>query len=315
MSETPDVSIPASERTVAAMLPRESVRSVYIDMVYCPDGPVATKGSELRELATGTAFFYESDGADYLITAWHNVTGKHPETGEYLGEYAVSPTHFRLTFLAPPPTKAGWQLTASPGNPTTAQVQMPISQYLLPLLREDWSPAWLEHPALGKSMDVVALSLARLPARTVLSRWNEPRTGVDMSQEIEWPRLSAGADVFIVGFPYRISTGPFLPLWIRGTIASEPTFGHMRNGEILPLMLVDARTRKSQSGSPVIRHVPMRQFVIAKDGKPGLSTGNHSELVGVYSGRTSDESDLGFVWFVDQIDEIVKQDREDSSLE
>lgn len=161
-SETLTFSIPASERTAAAMLLRESVRSVYIDMVYCPvlSAPLLPKEANSVNLPQGPRSSMNLTGPTGLITAWHNVTGKHPETGEYLGEDAVSPTHFRLTFLAPPPTKAGWQLTASPGNPTTAQVQMPISQYLLPLLREDCPP--LEHPALGKSMDVVALSLARL---------------------------------------------------------------------------------------------------------------------------------------------------------
>ena len=30
------------------------------------------------ELGIGTAFFYSFDGKDYLITNWHNVTGKDP---------------------------------------------------------------------------------------------------------------------------------------------------------------------------------------------------------------------------------------------
>ena len=31
-----------------------------------------------------------------------------------------------------------------------------------------------------------------------------------------------------------------------------------------------------------------------------------SDLLGVYSGRTSDEPDLGFVWAMDEVDEICR---------
>jgi hypothetical protein len=31
-----------------------------------------------------------------------------------------------------------------------------------------------------------------------------------------------------------------------------------------------------------------------------------SDVVGVYSGRTSGESDLGFVWGMDEVDEICR---------
>ena len=29
----------------------------------------------------GTAFFYECEGATFIVTNWHNVTGKHSLTG------------------------------------------------------------------------------------------------------------------------------------------------------------------------------------------------------------------------------------------
>ena len=36
----------------------------------------------------------------------------------------------------------------------------------------------------------------------------------------------------------------------------------------------------------------------------GVTLGPQSEILGVYSGRTSDESDLGYVWLMDAVDHI-----------
>ncbi|QFS91530.1 hypothetical protein FIV07_12245 [Mycobacterium sp. THAF192] len=288
------------------MLKRESLRTVYVEMVYSHDGPAATKESELRELATGTAFYYHLDGANYLITARHNVTGRHWKTGEYMGEYPMAPSHLKLTALAPPPTPAGWPFTPVPDDPTRSEIAMQITGSLIPLLYEDWSPSWLEHPTYGGRMDVVAIPLAPLPADEIFTAWNEP-VDLEPSDMVDWPRLAAGVDVFIIGFPYRLTSGPFLPLWLRGTIASEPYFGYRVDDENLPLMLIDARTRKGQSGSPVIRHIGQNQFLMRRNGTPGLSILPQSDLVGVYSGRTSDESDLGYVWLMEEVEEICRR--------
>ena len=42
------------------------------------------------------------------------------------------------------------------------------------------------------------------------------------------------------------------------------------------------------------------------DGLPRKTIGQDSDLLGVYSGRTSDESDIGFVWFMDEVDVICR---------
>lgn len=105
----------------------------------------------------------------------------------------------------------------------------------------------------------------------------------------------AGVLVFIVGYPYRLTTGPSLPLWIRGTVASNPLFGYDAGGKSYPLWLIDARTRRGQSGAPVMRYRPPGTLLFRNDGQPGRSNFPDSDLLGVYSGRTSDESDLGFV--------------------
>ena len=119
--------------------------------------------------------------------------------------------------------------------------------------------------------------------------------------------LAAGQDVFVVGYPDALTTGPMFPLWIRGSIASEPYFGFTVSDEHLPLMLVDARTRQGQSGSAVMRHRPEGSLVTRVDGQLGVTQSPMSQIIGVYSGRTSDESDLGFVWRMDEVEVICRK--------
>jgi hypothetical protein len=57
----------------------ESFRSVLIEMVHCEEGPDTdtTAGQHCKTMAHGSAFVYRLDGKDRLITARHNVTGRH----------------------------------------------------------------------------------------------------------------------------------------------------------------------------------------------------------------------------------------------
>ena len=181
---------------------------------------------------------------------------------------------------------------------------MLLHQHLVPLIGEDWRPIWTQHSDLGADMDVAIVPF-NPPPDTVIMSW-ERTSARTRPEQAPWPQLSPGQDVFIVGYPYRLSVGPRLPLWIRGTVASEPAFGYDDGDKSYPLWLIDARTRSGQSGAPVMRHRPPGSIVIRNDGNLGRATGSDSELLGVYSGRTSKESDLGFVWVMDEVDEICR---------
>ena len=50
-------------------------------------------------ISLGTAFFYEHDGENFIITNWHNVVGKHPHTGEALHDQR-SPIHMAAKWPA-----------------------------------------------------------------------------------------------------------------------------------------------------------------------------------------------------------------------
>lgn len=141
---------------------------------------------------------------------------------------------------------------------------------------------WLEHPTYGSRVDVVALPLT-------------DTTGVRVHSYDPWAALRVSLGVSnplnIVGFPFGELYSGGLAVWIRGFIASEPEVDY----QDLPLFLIDSRTRKGQSGSPVIFYSADGSY-LGMDGTTHVATGEIQEFVGVYSGRINEDSDLGFVW-------------------
>src|SRR4051794_887785 len=102
-----------------------------------------------------------------------------------------------------------------------------------------------------------------------------------------------GMDVFVLGYPFgRGKTG--LPVWKRGSIASEPnSVPHVEK-----YLLVDTASRPGMSGSPVIlRSYGMH---LTQGNTFSVSSGAANKFIGVYSGRlhTQDplEAQIGMVW-------------------
>ncbi|MGH4019064.1 MAG: trypsin-like peptidase domain-containing protein [Pseudonocardiaceae bacterium] len=214
-------------------------------------------------LATATGFVANHGGKSFLLTNHHVVTGQNTITGEFLGKHAVHPEHVEIAHNA-----AG-----------------PIGKHALTsesLYDDAGRGRWLEHPTHGKQVDVVALPLTRT-------------AGVDLYLHDPWKTdppvaLNVTSDVSVVGFPFGRSSSN-LALWTRGTVASEINLDH----DGLPLYLIDARTRTGQSGSPVVFFARFG-LVPLEDGANIVNSGALELFLGVYSGRISEDSDLGMVW-------------------
>ena len=112
-------------------------------------------------------------------------------------------------------------------------------------------------------------------------------------------------EVFVLGFP--VGWEPLkaeqaaYAVWSRGSVASEPEL----DWDNLPRFLIDSRTRQGQSGSPVFA---FRNYAWKdKDGNTHfpMSPTVEGELIGIYSGRISADSDLGYVWRLDAIRAII----------
>ncbi|CDM76138.1 trypsin-like peptidase domain-containing protein [Mycobacterium marinum] len=279
-------------------VPVASFRTVFLEMVFSPKGPdTVSTGEPLNVLGTGTGFFYRVNGQDFILTARHNVTGHHWETNEFLCQnYSVEPTHLRISLRGAPPPE-GYSTT-----PGSTRLLIPFGQCLIPLIDDEWNPTWLEHPEYGPLIDVAAVKFTNPdPDHLTVVAW-EPQ-----EDEGAESKLWVTQDISIAGYPFGLTSGPALPLWIRATVASEPGLTYYHRNRSLPAFLVDARTRKGQSGSPAILFRLPSTPIPSDDGVFRYTLGTHSRLLGVYTGRVHPkESDLGFVWHIKEAEDICR---------
>lgn len=114
--------------------------------------------------------------------------------------------------------------------------------------------------------------------------------------------IQIGMDVFILGYPFGIGYEG-LPVWKRGSIASEPQVLDPRH----PYVLIDTASRPGMSGSPVIRR-SWNTHMYA-DGSMAVGQLTATTFFGIYSGRlaTTDPLDaqLGLAWPARLIEEII----------
>jgi len=283
---------------IELQVPVEQFRSVPITMYYLEGR--GTPDEQLLEAispaGTGTGFFYRLHDRLYLVTARHCFSARNWETGKFLpGSHSVEPTHVTFPIRKCPPG-GKWDLSEPAAEATLC---------CLRLLDKTGKATWFEHPRAGAGMDVAVLPLpdevAADESLLIEAYGPAPSDG-------NAPKLAAtvAQDVFVVGYPYGLDSGFMLPLWIRGAIASEPAMYYPHRGQDLPLLLVDARTRKGQSGSPAILYRQPLSPIFTNNGDIRMTQGGVSRVLGVYSGRISRKSDLGLVWRIEEVDVICR---------
>ncbi|MEP6342322.1 MAG: hypothetical protein ABJ275_03330 [Maricaulaceae bacterium] len=225
-----------------------------------------------------SGFIWRNDGADFLITNWHNVTGLHPDSEEPIGSF--TPTHFCCEYKA-----------VKNDDQSIASGTVDLSLY-----NNEENPKWIEHPQ-GRLIDVVAIPFYDddLPDNYDLLALNEQDFQKDWN-----PRI--GSEGFIVGYPEGFSGPLTTPIWKRGSVSTEPSLDHQEK----PMFLVDTIGNKGLSGSCVIGR---SSGIFMKGGKlTGTEIiGTWENFIGIYSGRVSDEgigSQLGRVWKASVLEEI-----------
>jgi hypothetical protein len=137
-----------------------SVATVPIEMFF-----------EGTRLSIGTAFVWAGGGAFFLITNWHNVSGRDPFTGKHLSSTAAEPNRI-----------VGWFNVKDRLGQKRA---VPV-----PLRDGEGKPLWWVHPKHRQEIDAVALPLAQME-------------GLDMHPINAMPtmplQLGIGAEVFVLG--------------------------------------------------------------------------------------------------------------------
>jgi hypothetical protein len=247
-----------------------------------------TRENDVGEATVGghaTGFFWQRSEELYLITNWHNVCAWDPIQHKPLSRNAFTPN--RVDFII--------ELRRDLDD---GRIKRDRRDVKLKLFDASGVPVWLEHPTYGRKVDVIALKVGDVGDAVLLNQpLNKYGDFVDFMPAV-------GDDAFVLGFPLGLEGGPGLPIWKRGSIATEPNY----NLERLPKLLIDTATRKGMSGAAVIAK---RSGLIAPSGSKGLSDtiiGTAERFLGVYSGRLGDDPmgvQLGIVWKAAVIDDII----------
>jgi len=222
----------------------------------------------------------ESQRFRHSCSARHNVTGRNNDKQTCLSKNGAIPDSLVIYFH-------------KGGGFTSIGEWIRIT---LPLYRPDGSPWWYEHPRLGAAVDVVALNL----------HWGSDVTKIPYYLKSNLDRFNLiicpGETVSVIGFPFGLSSSLRFPIWATGFLAQELDLVTPDN----PVFLIDCRTRQGQSGSPVIAHRANgyicieNEKIVAK-----LNVPPAWELLGLYTGRVNQDSDLGKVWHVSVLEELL----------
>lgn len=232
--------------------------------------------------STGSSFLYEYEEKIFLVTNWHNVTGRNPLTREPLSEeHAGIPDVFISYF----------RLKSGNGQAKKEVIKLYKDEYMT-------QPKWLIHPTLKERVDVIALELVKKD-EFIYSAINKASFDHDIPAEV-------GDECFVLGYPFKDFRYLGLPIWKKASVATEPSV----NENQLPKLLIDTATRPGLSGSPVI----YQRTGIHKMGENGRFkddsfTGRIRGFLGIYSGRIGKgeiHAQLGIVWKEKVINEIIE---------
>jgi hypothetical protein len=204
-----------------------------------------------------------------------------------------------------------------------------ISELSIPLYSPSLEPLWEEHQDGGK-VDIAIYSLPYALEKDFMF------FDIHSATKDEKIAEEVAKDVFILGYPFsrdelKASFGDeapyFLPVWKRGSIASEP--GARLDHRVL---LIDSMSRPGMSGAPIVITEDAR-VLRAQNGADSellrrLKAGDHTALkeldvdalsdemvkrfrfLGVYSGVLGQarlaEVALGICWHVDVLRELVE---------
>lgn len=225
-----------------------------------------------QKLATGTGFVVFAKNRPFLITNRHNLTGRRQYDNQPISDHGGVPNNIVIYH-----NKAGklgeW-------------VEKTEALYVNELQR------WYEHPLLRNAADIAALPLSSLED-VALYPYDIENPGSDII-------LRPGEPVNVIGFPLGETANQNFAIWVTGFIASEPVIDFRQ----LPVFLIDCRTKRGQSGSPVIAQ--RSGTILRSNGSIDIGNKIEQRFLGIYSGRTSKDSDIGMVWKTSVLQQLVR---------
>jgi len=243
-------------------------------------------------LSKASGSFWRYKDKSFLISNWHVFSGRNSETGILMDKDAIAPNLVKFTFYR--------KVQTYPDG----SMEMQATFATLPLYKNNDfdTPLWLEHPNYGKNVDVACLDITgALPPEAVINFLPDLEGDAD---EAFYP----SQDAFIIGYPLGLIDPNPIPIWKRGSIATEPTYEIKE----LPKVYLDTASRWGMSGSIVIGRFYLTNYKKKNGEMSNTLFAVKDQILGIYSGRLGAhevKAQLGIVWKKEVIDTIVSNGR------
>ncbi|GAA5265244.1 hypothetical protein ACOSOMT5_P1669 [Acidiphilium sp. MT5] len=244
-------------------------------------------------LSFASAFYERVGDKRFLVTNWHCVTGRDPNTGLCKAKDGITPDS--LIVWNHSILMVNGQFIRSTGQffDTPTKIKIPIDYRS--------GSRWRMHRQ-GQKIDLAVTEIMQ-------SEGGNLECCISAVQPDKNTELEIGDAVVIVGFPIGLNPTGTLPLWKGGYVASEPAFP--AGGE--PCFWIDAATRRGMSGSPVFKRLrrpdASREAMSILPGILTIDASDALQFVGIYSGRMGHadllEAQIGKVWLPRLIAEVV----------
>jgi hypothetical protein len=237
-------------------------------------------------LAQASGFVIKYDEKYHLITNWHVLAHRFPDTERLISSEGDFPDRVNIYHHVAGETDK-WIIQGELLFETQTSSPFPIPRWISKRMN-DTGPGYV---------DVVALPLKGTPPSCSSLLF----CPLDLSSMAKESDIAPGMLVYIIGYPegINVGTGECIggaphggwPIWITGHIASDPGLDY----EGRPVYLVNASTGGGLSGAPVF-----------------VQRGGEMKFLGVYSAGMSSKYSgervvgMGEVWRARIVEEILK---------
>jgi hypothetical protein len=254
--------------------------------------PIEVLDLEGNVFCHGTGFAYRRDGAAYLVTAWHVVSGRNFFDGK-LNPKGLIPN--RLRIFIPSFTQTGEILKISSNS-----FELMLSEKAIKTLAKPPQPFGFPVDVAVAKMSILATKSGSFTSKGLdeFSWGIEERTRSPIQSMV-------GANIFVLGYPLSTYEELKTPIWKQGSLASEPSLSVSPQGAFL----VDVNSTQGMSGGPIVRRV---NTFTADNKDAGCIEEFYDEMViGIYSGRVLSKKEtsfvLGYGWPIDFVHKVIDE--------
>ena len=247
--------------------------------------------------SSGTGFLYLMGENHYLVTAWHNLSGRNFIDKTPISSRGWLPSHIRmklpLAYFEDASNTAAW---------SRGFFDFESRLYAH---SDEQCAIWLVDPDHRSGFDVAVIPLRAFSKPELVADQNDRDQLLEIIEHLDrqsTPKqlsfspnpmrlfahkasgmmntLQIAQEVYVAGFPDSLVIAGALPIWKRGSVASEPDYPL----GFRPSFLIDSAMRPGLSDAPVVGKFEDPSY---DNGGKGvlMLRGNRQGFCGMYSGR------------------------------